>query len=89
MTRWVRLTPVFERQLGSYGGWERRPGRRRKGLRRLIPRPEMVWPRKPGAPKIWRPPLCEGLIVSLPRPLRSARLGVATLQEKGKRRPSL
>src|SRR5580704_7961780 len=48
--------------------------------------PEMVWPRKPGAPKIWRPALCEGLIVSRPRLSRAELPKKAPKPLKNRRR---
>jgi hypothetical protein len=41
---------------------------RRKGLKRLIPRPEMEWPRRARTPKIWR--LGRGGAILPPQQLR-------------------
>ncbi len=41
------IPPWLEAHAGFAREW------RRKGLKRLNPRPEMVWPRNPGPPNIW------------------------------------
>ncbi len=56
---------------------------RRNGLKRLNPRPEMLRPRKPGAPKIWRPERGDRLVVGPSQPAaQRLSLGVAKLQKK-------